>query len=167
MEEKIQLLKLPLVIFILHVFTTFHSIEAFSQNDTGKVYLKGTDMQVKYTKNRQISFIEVSFMNTSKTSKSVILDNAFLLRGTSEEPLKNAQFEYYDRKTVKSSEMTIKPRSKAVVRVVFKPFMIFTGSQYAVKTVVSSESFHLNAVSRIDIMKLGKIDPNKYQNFKK
>jgi hypothetical protein len=139
-----------------------------SKVDTSKIDFQGKDVTVKYIINRQIDEAPFFIQNNTKKAITVQLQGAFLVRGKYYDPLAKAKMSmYYRNKMRKLEEITIPPGRKVNFKLVFKPFIIYTGSTYTVLCQLLVDGQRIEASTPIRMYKLEHNDKNSLKNTEK
>jgi len=153
---------------LILVGSVLHLALSATGADSSKVSFTGQHSRIKYTKNRQIKEASYTLKNNTNAEVTVKLGNVWLVRGKSEELLEKASFRYFQNNhTMKGNEIVLRPRQKMTVVCSFKPFTIYTGSIYTVRTEIYVGNEKYKAVSTFELYKLEKNDPNLLKNTDK
>lgn len=163
----IKVPKIPDFYFTIFLLFILHAGYQCYGYDSAKVSFIGQHTRIKYTKNRQIKEIAYILKNNTPAELTVKLGNSYLVRGKSEELLEKVCFRYFQNNhIIRSNEITLRPNQKLTVYCTFKPFTIYTGSIYSIRTELYVGDEKYKAVSTIELYKLEKNDPNMLKNSK-
>jgi len=143
-------------------------IAMMSVQDTDPISFTGVTENIKYTVNRQIAEARFVIKNNTKEELTVKAGHAFLVRGKSSEALEKVSMKaYYQNKTRKLEEFILRPRQQINVYFSFKPFTVYTGSNYSILAEVYVKDKKYKATTVFEIRKLEQNDRNSLKNSDK
>jgi len=139
-----------------------------AQKDTSLLSFKGQKELIKYTVGRQIGEASFIIKNNSNKEITVKIGNAYLIRGKSSELLEKVSMKlYYKNKTRKLTEFVLRPKQQITIRISFKPFTIYTGTNYSVMAEIYVSDKKYMATTIFELRQLDKNDKNALKNTDK
>lgn len=139
-----------------------------AQKDTSLLSFKGQKELIKYTVGRQIGEASFIIKNNSNKEITVKIGNAYLIRGKSSELLEKVSMKlYYKNKTRKLTEFVLRPKQQITIRISFKPFTIYTGTNYSVTAEIYVSDKKYMATTIFELRQLDKNDKNALKNTDK
>lgn len=147
---------------VLFIFCTFYFAKA-GEPDTSKIEFKGKDVKVSYLTQREIGEVEYTIKNNTDKEIKLKLVGAFVVRGKFADPLQGGKIKvFYQGKYRKMKYLVVKPNEEVEFTVFFDPFKIYTGSKYAVRTILQLENGkRIKAEVNIDLYKQNIGDKNR------
>lgn len=149
--------------FLILSFIFYFFSGANAQVKPDDFTFSGKDRNVSYKTEREIGLASYTLQNNSKKEVKLKLVGAFLVRGKYADPLPGGKIRvFYKGKYRKQKFIVLKPGQKVEFEVAFKPFQIYTGSNYAVRTILQLPSGkRIKADAHFDLFKQNRVDKNR------
>jgi hypothetical protein len=132
----------------------------FAATDTAIVF-KGINTKIAYVPNRQLSDASFSIRNNTRQKVKITFEQAWLLRGNTQEILRNTGFKTYNGSV--ADVLIINPKTEQKIKIGFKPFVIYEGSVYTIKAEISVDGKEYDARSSFETFRQSYGDKNKYK----
>jgi len=131
--------------------------------DSNRIKFNGNVKKVSFSNNRKIKDAPFEIINKTGESVKIKLLKATLLRGNTEEELKNSEFSVFINGSMqKCSAFTLKTNS-IQFSIIFIPYTIYAGSNYAVKAYITIDGINFESISPLEIYRLTIKDKNVFK----
>ena len=141
-----------LIYTLAFILVTCFTFASQNMADTSKIKFKGKNQKVAYSSDRKIGEVEYEIQNLTDQDIRLKLVGAFLVRGKHADPLENGKISIFAKgKYRKQKFIELHPKQKVKFRVEFKPFQLYTGSDYTVRTILEVDGKRIASFRGIPI----------------
>lgn len=138
-----------------------------SKPDTSKIKFSGKDMKVAYSIGRQVNEVTYTLKNGTKQELKFLLVGAYLVRGKHFDPLDNSKILIFAKGRYRKQKfIELRPGQEVKFTVKFKPFTLYTGTDYTVRTMLQVEGIRITEDVLIKLYKQSLNDPNRLKDKK-
>jgi hypothetical protein len=134
----------------------------FPQSADTAVIFSGQQIKIAYQSDRKLTDATFAIKNNTRQKLKITLVNVILLRGNSQEILTNYKFKSTSKGP--SDFLIINSGSLQKIRILFKPFVIYEGSKYTIKAIISADGKNYEAVTTFETFRHAVGDKNKYKH---